>query len=448
MSIKTALIRDDQSWISEVHGWKESLRSQTGYLSNTFTMKGLNEAMYTAMAMLEATGVELPHNFWEPQGCWRKTPTEKQKERFLNRPRNRDGKGYVYGLIGGMDPVEETVRMAGWMRKASEMDEDGKVKLPYLVYFLKKTLTSRGINSPHCHLHLQRFIRNTRSPGRAQHKLFQIKIRANRILKPYGLKVSWASLGSVCSTGLVNRPGKAARKAAAMTISFFISKKKLNSLDFEKKEDGTWRRGRDCEILAKARGLKELKDADMAIIKWAMEKVSSGQFSCIREALEKANHELHPDATDGVRGWIELKEGQKIHGITVEKLWTEDGAQWLVFGFGRTFHFSGYSYQFKGEGPKVAVQEALVAWKKRKEIEKMESEFLAQLRPEGFCPIVWREDSFRAGNCRYGTESWLRKKGLFEQAFVRVDALVPHMENPLVRNVLKTVANQLALMTA
>jgi len=111
MSIKTALIRDDQSWISEVHGWKESLRSQTGYLSNTFTMKGLNEAMYTAMAMLEATGVELPHNFWEPQGCWRKTPTEKQKERFLNRPRNRDGKGMCTDSSAEWTPLR---KLSGW----------------------------------------------------------------------------------------------------------------------------------------------------------------------------------------------------------------------------------------------------------------------------------------------------------------------------------------------
>lgn len=398
------LAEDDYSW--------EDAKKDAGrlafYKRPTWDRSGLDAIASVAIADFEReTDVYLPHNLsihgpyvW---ASWsRRYPLDSDGERI----------------------VDETARFCGWIRSAT--------KFPVLVRLMEKTTSTNGVNSPYTTLDVWRMAKHQPSPGRAARFLLGIRRRANQILKAYGLRVSWEALGNAMQYGSIKNIGKQARYVAAYTVKQFVEGGK-NSLGYFNENPG-------IELLIKARGLKELLETHRLIQGWALNRVNAGEFDCFRESLHNVNR-LIEDNTDGVELMLDPTTEQTSFGISTIMGWNEYGQiNWLVKAGDMTYH-SYESWEIKRED---AVKNALKAWKRQRQLEAENREFLQKFELADRCPLVYIEDSLDAGNCRPGTESWMRENGLGDKKFVGVHVLVKHMNNSRVRRVLQAVADQLA----
>lgn len=387
------------------YGWRKARwEAENRYhhkMSPTWDRPGLHNIAEKAIADFEEkTEVQLPYNLathgpyvW---ASWNR--------RF---PLNEEGKAIV----------EQTARFCGWIRAATNF--------PILVRLFERTTSTRGVNSPHTVVDIWEFVKRHPSPGRTARRLAQIKRRANQILEAYGLQVSWEALGNVRGLGNI---GKAARKAAGYTVRTFLFRK-IAYLSAEK----------DSQVLIMARGLKELKalNHNCALQCWAVDRVNAGEFGCFREALENS-YRLTEDHTDGVHLLLDPDRTEIYHGIKSVRGWDREGRAQLFLTTGhRSFH-SLYWFDLK-----MARKEAISAWKKQRKIEEVNREFLKTLLPTDRSFLVFINDSLDAGNCRPGTENWMRQNGLAGKLFVGVPALIKHINDIRVRRVLQVVADRI-----
>ena len=320
----------------------------------------------------------------------------------------------------GKKIVEETARFCGWIRSAA--------KFPILVRLLEKTTSTRGVNSPSTKLDAWTLAKRQPSPGRTGRFLANVRWRANQILAGYGLRVSWESLGIVLIRGNRGNVGKAAKQAAAYTIRQFVSKKGI----------GYFEERKNTKVLIQSRGLKELVQKSPVIRAWAFDRVKEGEFSCFREASPHSCR-LVESNTDGVQLMLDPATGSILCGVKAVKGWDNDGnCQWLLTFGDRSYHIINYGRVDR----KTAVKRAVEAWKKQRQLEKENREFLKELQPKDRSFLVSIEDSLRAGNCRPGTESWMRQNGLLGKSFVGIHVLIPHLGDSRVRRVLQVVAKR------
>jgi hypothetical protein len=325
--------------------------------------------------------------------------------------------------------VEDVARFCGWLRAATTS--------PSLVRVIKENTTPNGMGSPYTTVNPWELAKRHPSPGRAGRFLVQVRRRANQILKPYGLQVSWVALGDMMLRGSIRNVGKAAKLAAAGTIKHFLNGGgKRKRLPFSSAT-------KSLEILIKARGLRELIQAPRPVMCWAVDRVEAGEFSCFREALTSASR-LIEDQTDGVSLIVDPLSATSVHGIKVTKGWAENGSQtWLLkTAGGQSYHAESW-YDDDDRSRRQAIQAALSAWGKQKKLERENREFLRKLQPHDRSVLVYFEDSLSAGNCRPGTESWMSSHGLSGKKFVGVHVLLKHLHEDRVRRVLQAVANRL-----
>lgn len=82
------------------------------------------------------------------------------------------------------------------------------------------------------------------------------------------------------------------------------------------------------------------------------------------------------------------------------------------------------------------MEAALEAWRCQDRIVNQEADLVGFLTGEqGFCPVVVREHSYRAGNCSAGTEAWAQRHGLADRRWIPGLWLVPHLGDEQVRRV-------------
>lgn len=407
-----ALVMADD-FFSWADAQKEAERNFLRKALPTFDRKGLDAIATVAVAEYQTkTGHQLPWNL------------------ATHGPYVGLSWGKKYRLEGKhASIVEETARFCGWIRAAATS--------PVLVRVLKENTTPNGMGSPYTRLDPWELAKRHPSPGRAGRFLVQVRRRANQILKPYGLRVSWVALGDMMLKGSIRSVGKAAKLAAAGTIKGFLNgggkRKRLPFFSATK----------SLEILIRARGLRELIQAPRPVICWAIGRVNAGEFSCFREALANSSR-LTEDQTDGVSLLIDPLSATSVHGIKVTKGWAENGSQtWLLkTDGGRSYHAESW-YDDDDRSRRQAIQAALSAWGKQKKLERENREFLRKLQPADRSILVYIEDSLAAGNCSAGTQSWMRAHGLSGKKFVGVHLLLKHLHEDRVRRVLQAVANRL-----
>jgi len=212
-------------------------------------------------------------------------------------------------------------------------------------------------------------------------------------------------------------------------------------------------------------GLRAAMRVSPAVCGWAIDRIETGEFKSLTEALCNAGR-LIKDATDGVAALVDPTFDEVIHRVSVRTAWVDanrhifgDGGNGgkKVFvltqnGTGRTFHCES-SQWFPAEHchreptPSEAVKTAIKAWRKQAELAKEEKSFLDKFYTEGFCPIVYFQDSREAGNCKDGTESFMIRVGIpATRRFIPAHTLFPYLGEQRVRNTLALVARKVSAL--
>lgn len=288
----------------------------------------------------------------------------------------------VYGgrkvtQTGADQLLREYGRIRGWLIAATDLHGVAKV--------IKKTQTTRGVDSPYTTLYLPELWEKYPSPGHLERKLWKVRRRAEAILSAFAgdYNPSWNDVAH--ATLKTRQVGKAAVIVVAETLSG---------------EHGNYAEARDF----------------LASIRTAAFPVADNSDGV--EARREAEPRLQ-------------KLGISVYRIRVTEKYGRFSLKWLVrTDAGRTFHS-------EWGGPEEALRDAIRAWKRQDELAAENADIVGFLNGDelGFCPLITREDSYEAGNCRAGTDSWARQQGWGDREFVPGVWLINHLHEEEVRRV-------------
>ncbi len=143
------------------------------------------------------------------------------------------------------------------------------------------------------------------------------------------------------------------------------------------------------------------------------------------------------DHSDGVESRLDPKPLLKKCGIAVYRIAVKDesSSKWSFRHLvkqestGRTYHCDA---PYKRQGIKAAMR----AWREQDRLAAEEANLVGFLNGElGFSPLLVREDSYSAGNCKIGTERWIQEQGWDNRRWIPGTWLIPHLEEEFPRNV-------------
>lgn len=281
---------------------------------------------------------------------------------------------------GAEEVVKKVQRFCGWLKAAAD--------LPALRRVVKKTQSPHGMWSMRTVVHLWDFAERHPSPGKVERKLWKVRERAEAILSAFeGQKPSWASIAQALL--VTQQVGKAAVMAVAGTLS--------------------------------GDSFSMYRDARQWLVDYHLCKVEDTSDGV--EALREAEPRLTKAGIDVFRIAIPVMS-RSGHQVGADFLFLVRSAN------GRTFHS-------RWGGANEAMHEAIRAWKRQDELALANADLVTFLEGSatGYCPLVIRSDSYSAGNCESGTESWLRERGWGDRKWIPAVWLVPHLDYGLVRNV-------------
>jgi len=164
-------------------------------------------------------------------------------------------------------------RFGGWLKRAADSPACELLRL-----LIQKSTSSAGVWSPYTTLDLWGMVATFRSPETAARKLRSVRYRANQILAPYGVSVSWAGLGVAMSRR--RSRGKAARIAAQRTLATILK----GRFDiWESNRYGSFSHVEGKRVFFLARGLADTihDETTSCLGHW----VRIGRFASLREAL-------------------------------------------------------------------------------------------------------------------------------------------------------------------
>ena len=284
--------------------------------------------------------------------------------------------------------VRSCQRLAGWLRAAAE--------LPAVTRMVSRTQSPNGMGSPYTTIHLWDFVAKNPSPGRLERQLWKVKRRAQQILSAWEGEhhPSWASIANaLCVTK------KSIGKAAIIVVAEALTNPRDDW-------DGSYR--------------------------------GIGNYQAARDLLVSIRSARFPvaDNSDGVNARREeepslQKLGISVYRIRVTEKYGRFSLKWLVrTDGGRTYHTEWGS-------PEEALRDAIRAWKRQDELAAENADIVGFLNGDelGFCPLIYLQDSYDAGNCRAGTDSWARQQGWGDRDFVPSVWLIKHLHDEKVRRV-------------
>lgn len=161
----------------------------------------------------------------------------------------------------------------------------------------------------------------------------------------------------------------------------------------------------------------------------------------LQECLRALSDEANPvaDNSDGVQAHLHPEPVHTDGDLTVTRgvSVAHDGRRstvWLVRENGRTYHARPW---MGADNPAFeAAAQARAAWLRQDEAQTEEADLAGFLRGEsGFWPLIVRRDSASAGNCKPGTEAWLRERGWADRSWIPGVWLIPHLGDSRVRRV-------------
>ncbi len=427
------------------HGERRSPWEHRNQSGQWVRMAGLRTAADKAVVRLASvTGASLPWNLNKGYKGWTDYSTPEAADKA----------------------VEDWKRWIGWLLAIDEHPES----FPLLVALIKATQSDRGLGSPRTTCELRQLAEKFHfSPGRLERMLRATEWQANRFLNGFGIQFSrkrdWELMATVLaprtewSEGrqvIVGRstydPARAGKRLAACVINARL-----------KRVGGVELGGKATEVLVKARGLSWVqplrrrgkKDAiewvhphPREVVAWAVTQVNAGEFASLREALTVSDR-LVRDTTDEVECLVDKHAAEEIHGVRVTpgyKLVTDHRSctrvqpMWLVTRGARTFHAKKHEWVTTREAIRLATK----AWRAQDQAATMARRDFPHLLRDNVTILVTREDSYRAGNCQPGTESWIDSTGIGRNHWcVPAKALLGHSSDVRVARVL-AVANEAA----
>lgn len=340
--------------------------------------------------------------------------------------------GWVDGVAAQNAAIEQTARICGWVQAVATRPECHRT----LVRMLGRLGSPRGMNSPANNLAYDDLtvIAGHYSPGAANRIAAKVVRRADQILSPYGLRVSWTSIREVLRDG-GRRVGKMAHRAAELTAREILQKEGLQVVGVP---DGTIKilRGytrKDCRPIYSAegqtalmvlRGHADWRRLDKVHQEWCIDQVASGEFVSLREAMS-AMGRLRYDNTDGVEAVADPTCERRFSGVVVtpvwltqevssrSRSWTEARKGYVVRAGDRTFH-ALRAWPGDVLDHRTAVVRAREAWTKQDAAARQEAELeqlLLGTDPRGSV-LIYRRHSYAAGNCSPGTAAWISRMGL------------------------------------
>lgn len=309
--------------------------------------------------------------------------------------------------------LNEYGRIRGWLKAAA--------KLPGVNKLIQKTQSSRGVNSPYTTLGLPVLWDRFPSPGALERKLWAVKLRAEAILSAYegDIKPSWKNLADALT--YERRVGKAAVIAVALQLGF------------------------------EPQGEHQPMDEKSSM--WVVRSA----YRQARQWLVERRSAAYPvaDVTDGVSLRLEATPELVKLGVTVtrglvltETVGRRHQVEVPLRKIVRLVRKDGRSYHSERGSATDAIKQAVGAWKRQDELAAEEAKRAVEMRERnataiaflegnefGFCPLISREDSYAAGNCSRGTESWVMEHGWRAKQFVPGTALIPYLDDDRVRRV-------------
>lgn len=336
-----------------------------------------------ADAFTAATGVPLPYNLAK-EGEWsfKSWPSE-GRIREVTEPRG------AYQCLPGTSAamVAEAAKFGGFLRGISGD--------PMLVELVRRCTSPRGCGSPATTTRLNELAKRW-TPGALSRQARQVRARANEILRPYGLRVSWRALGATLERG-PRRTGKAAIWAAAHTLGW---------------------------------------DAYQASYAEARNWLAS--------VSRTPSHKARTD--DGVTAFVDACRAQTINDVTVIPVWWGIPASWgsnpnaggLTHkrepGFLCLRGTEAYHEPKNWSGcARDAARRAIYEWGQRylARLERIAAKRAARAeklareeRLRRVSVLVRRDDSYRAGHCRVGTDAFACEHGWANRWYVTDDELL------------------------
>lgn len=272
-------------------------------------------------------------------------------------------------------------RLAGWLIAAAEM--------PHLVRALSKT-QGYGVNAKSTYVDLWALAHKFRSPGAFWRLACATMSRTRAVLSAYSGQPTprWSDVFAALIVDA--RVGKAAIIAAAMRI-----------------------RGRSYGYSQPFVSYREARD-------WLVTHRTAA-FSVA-------------DETDGVLVRLASEPELEKLGVSVHLALVQGKVQRYLLRFVRK---GERSYHSKSSDALWAMRKAIAAWRRQDELRLANANLVSFLEgSEGYCPLFRREDSYRAGNCSAGTESFVREFGWGSREFVPGIALIRHLDDDRVRRVI------------
>lgn len=417
-TITTEILSGRQNWRSFV-----SLGRASTPIGETWDRQGISMLVKDAMASFTAqTGHELPWNLdnqgsWLPY-AWGRKHSRPQPKVIRNPKVPNQAIALALGEAVGMappshmvehpeeirvfqpssDPVEEAARLAGFIRHAAGF--------PTLVRLISRTTSCRGVGSPYTTMDVASVARRW-TPGAAERQIRKVRARANQILAPMGLSVSWQALGWVLEAG--PKPvGKAALVAASATL-------RGGSVGACTYKDARKWMSENCRTVA------------------SIEATEDGipSFGPVEPALEKGGFRVWKQTWNATKpfrreaGWLVTSpSNESYHALTPREV---------------TRYCPTLQAWVEIDPARAALEEAIRAFKQRR---KAESE--AGL-PRNVTVLVTREDSWEAGNCRPGTTWFAADRGWDGRWYVPAEWLVRSGDR-LAANAAKVAARKVRAM--
>ena len=417
-AIVTEVMTGRQNWRSFV-----SLGREPALVGETWDRQGIFMLIKDAMASFkDRTGHELPWNLdnqgsWLPYAWGRKHLRPEPKVIRNPKIQNQALALALSDAVGmappshmpehpeeirvfspSTDPVEEAARLAGFIRHAADF--------PTLVRLIKKTTSVRGVGSPYTTMDVAALARRW-TPGAAERQLRKVMVRANEILAPMGLRVSWQALGWVLEAG-----PKPVGKAALVAASATLRGGSYGACTY--KDARAW-------MVDNCRTIDSIESCEDGIESFgpAEPALEKGGFRVWKQTWN-ATKPFHREA-----GWLVTSpSNESYHALTPRKAerYCATLQAWVEV-----------------DPARAALEEAIRAFKQRR---KAESE--AGL-PRGVTVLVTREDSWESGNCRPGTARFAADRGWDGRWYVPAEWLI-RTGDRLATNAVKVAARKVRAM--
>ncbi|HEV2448734.1 MAG TPA: hypothetical protein VGS58_22530 [Candidatus Sulfopaludibacter sp.] len=187
---------EESEEFAAITGWRSLLAPQARIPAPSFNRAGLESLTWDAQKACTEAGWTMPHNLY------------------------RHGPAVGYSSTAARIPLEgidaDTMvgpyaRLAGFLNALAKMPRTGE-----LGRLWEKLVSANGVRSPYTRLDLWKAADIHQHPYRLQRRLQKVRWRANRILRPYGLRVGASALGDALTRPFTGA-GKLAIIAANLT---------------------------------------------------------------------------------------------------------------------------------------------------------------------------------------------------------------------------------------